>query len=200
MFAFIVFGVYAQYDAEQTVMSVLERKKNELQNNNADIDARAATRDARFMERAIELSHVAHRHRDGAPFGSVVVKDGVIIGEGWNKVHVLNDPSAHAEVMAIRDASSKSSPSKLQGSVIYTSAQPCPMCLSLIQMTGIEKVFYCIPGERLGEIPTDLSAEQVETTHTTPDASRPVEQIPMLQESVSDLIKSYRSGERDARL
>ena len=187
LFAFVLFGVYAQFDAEKTVVNVLnEQKRNDenLVTNSADIH---------FMKRAIELSHTAHSHSDGLPFGSIVVRDGVIIGEGWNKVDVLKDPSAHAEVIAIRDACRKTSSSYLKGSVLYASAQPCPMCLSLIHIAGVEKVFYCIPGKIMSEMPGSLPAGKIRS----PEFERTIPEIQLMRESVPELLKAYsiRNGE-----
>ncbi len=95
-----------------------------------------------FMQRAIELSRKNMRDGAGGPFGAVVVKDGKIIGEGWNKVTSANDPTAHAEVTAIRDACSNVKNFSLDGAEIYTSCEPCPMCLSAIYWSRISKIYY----------------------------------------------------------
>ena len=91
-----------------------------------------------FMGKAIELS----KETVGGPFGAVVVKDNDIIGEGSNSVIVNCDPTAHAEVMAIRDACSKLGTHKLDSCTLYTSCEPCPLCLSAIYWSGIKKVVY----------------------------------------------------------
>nr|BFD65076.1 nucleoside deaminase [Bdellovibrio sp. HAGR004] len=95
-----------------------------------------------FMLRAIELSRNNMNAGAGGPFGAVIVKDGKIIGEGWNKVTSSNDPTAHAEVSAIRDACAKSNSFELAGAEIYTSCEPCPMCLSAIYWARISKIYY----------------------------------------------------------
>lgn len=95
-----------------------------------------------FMKRAIELSKVKMESGCGGPFGAVIVKDGQIIGEGWNKVTSNNDPTAHAEVEAIRDASKNLNNFDLSGCDIYTSCEPCPMCLSAIYWSKISRIFY----------------------------------------------------------
>src|SRR5262245_31567762 len=83
-----------------------------------------------FMRRAIELSRHGVLRRDGGPFGAVIVKDGQIVGEGWNRVIATNDPTAHGEVEAIRDAGRRLGTFVLAGCDLYTSAEPCPMCLA----------------------------------------------------------------------
>ena len=95
-----------------------------------------------FMKRAIELSESKMQIGCGGPFGAVIVKDGKIIGEGWNKVTSTNDPTAHAEVEAIRDASKKLNNFDLSDCEIYTSCEPCPMCLSAIYWSKLSKIFY----------------------------------------------------------
>ncbi|NNE68081.1 MAG: nucleoside deaminase [Pyrinomonadaceae bacterium] len=85
-----------------------------------------------FMRRAIELARKGVEANNGGPFGAVVVKDGEIIGEGWNKVTSTNDPTAHAEIIAIRDACTKLNSFQLDGCEIYSSCEPCPMCLGAI--------------------------------------------------------------------
>jgi guanine deaminase len=94
------------------------------------------------MRRAIALSLENLRSRNGGPFGAVVVKDGQIIGEGANQVLATNDPSAHAEVVAIREACRKLNEFQLTGCEIYSSCEPCPMCMGLIYWSRPECVYY----------------------------------------------------------
>jgi tRNA(Arg) A34 adenosine deaminase TadA len=95
-----------------------------------------------FMKKAIQLSLVHMRKGAGGPFGAVIVKNGKILGEGWNKVTSTNDPTAHAEVVAIRQACAALSHFDLSGAEIYTSCEPCPMCLAAIYWARIDKIFY----------------------------------------------------------
>lgn len=95
-----------------------------------------------FMQRAIELAKQGMNSNAGGPFGAVVVKDGEIIAEGFNRVTSQNDPTAHAEVVAIRNACEKLNSFQLDGCVIYTSCEPCPMCLGAIYWARLDKVFY----------------------------------------------------------
>jgi len=95
-----------------------------------------------FMRRAIELSREKMCAGDGGPFGAVVAKDGVIVGEGWNQVTSLNDATAHAEVVAIREACRTLGTYSLEGAVMYTSCEPCPMCLAAIYWARISRLFY----------------------------------------------------------
>ena len=95
-----------------------------------------------FMRKAIALASRNVRDGLGGPFGSVVVKDGEIIGEGTNRVTSSCDPTAHAEMLAIRAACAKLKNFDLSGCEIYTSCEPCPMCLSAIYWARIEKMYY----------------------------------------------------------
>ncbi len=95
--------------------------------------------DKRFVRRAVELA-LAGIDAGGGPFGSVVVKDGEIIGEGYNSVTSTNDPTAHAEVVAIREACRRLGTFQLDGCVIYTTCEPCPMCLGAIYWARAERI------------------------------------------------------------
>ena len=95
-----------------------------------------------YMKVAKELADENLITNDGGPFGACVVKDGKIIGRGSNHVLVSNDPTAHAEVMAIRDASKNINTYDLSGCELYTSCYPCPMCISAIIWSNISKVYY----------------------------------------------------------
>ena len=94
-----------------------------------------------FMMRAIELSIESAKSK-GGPFGSVIVKNNKIIAEGSNKVTMNNDPTAHGEIVAIRDACQKLNNFDLSGCDLYSSCEPCPMCLSAIYWSRITNVFY----------------------------------------------------------
>ncbi|HEY3270548.1 MAG TPA: nucleoside deaminase [Geothrix sp.] len=96
----------------------------------------------RFMRRAIELSRVHMADNEGGPFGAVIVKDGEILGEGWNRVTSGHDPTAHAEVVAIRQACGKLGTFQLPGCEIYTSCEPCPMCLGAIYWARLDRIWY----------------------------------------------------------
>ena len=96
----------------------------------------------KFMRAAIKLAEKGVDSNSGGPFGAVVVKDNVIIGEGFNSVTSANDPTAHAEIIAIREACKKLKSFQLNDCVIYTSCEPCPMCLGAIYWARPKKVFF----------------------------------------------------------
>ncbi|MCF6224081.1 MAG: nucleoside deaminase [Flavobacteriaceae bacterium] len=95
-----------------------------------------------FMSEAIKSAIKGMNNNEGGPFGCVIVKNGEIVGRGNNKVTSTNDPTAHAEITAIRDACKNLNTFQLEGCIIYTSCEPCPMCLGAIYWARPEKVFF----------------------------------------------------------
>jgi tRNA(Arg) A34 adenosine deaminase TadA len=129
-----------------------------------------------FMQRAIELSRLSMNSGKGGPFGAVIVKGGKIVGEGSNNVTSKNDPSAHAEIEAIRQACQGLKNFDLSGCEIYTSCEPCPMCLSAIYWARISKVYF-------GNTKTDAAKIQFDDAFIYQEISTPIAQrkIPMNQ-------------------
>jgi guanine deaminase len=98
--------------------------------------------DDTFLREAIRLSREHMQAGDGGPFGSVIVRDGEIIASGWNSVLSTNDPTAHAEVVAIRAACHRLGTFSLAGCVIYASCEPCPMCLSATYWARVDRLVF----------------------------------------------------------
>lgn len=96
----------------------------------------------KFMREAIQLAEAGMNANAGGPFGCVIVKNGIIIGRGNNQVLQTNDPTAHAEIVAIRDACQHLHSFQLDDCILYTSCEPCPMCLGAIYWARPESVFY----------------------------------------------------------
>ena len=109
-----------------------------------------------FMKRAIEISLLSVEKGTG-PFGAVIVKDGKIIAEGSNKVTLTNDPTAHGEIVAIREACKKLNNFNLSGCELYSSCEPCPMCLSACYWSRIDKIYYANTREDAKKIDFDDS-------------------------------------------
>ena len=109
-----------------------------------------------FMKRAIELS-IESVNNGGGPFGSVIVKDNNIVGEGSNRVTSNNDPTAHGEIVAIRAACKKLNNFSLNGCELYSTCEPCPMCLSAIYWARINKIYYANTRDDAGKIDFDDS-------------------------------------------
>lgn len=95
-----------------------------------------------FMREAIRLALDKMRQGAGGPFGAVIVKDGQVVGRGWNQVTSANDPTAHAEVMAIREACRHLGSFRLGGCELYASCEPCPMCLGAIYWSRLSRLYF----------------------------------------------------------
>lgn len=119
--------------ANHSIMSTTDKCLKETTEYSAE--------DARFMEMAINLS-VENIDTGGGPFGAVIVRDGEIIATGANRVVPNSDPTAHAEVMAIRNACAKLGTFQLTGCTVYSSCEPCPMCLSALYWAGVSRICY----------------------------------------------------------
>ena len=121
------------------------------------------------MRRAIALSHQNIGRPDGGPFGAVIVKDGRIIGEGTNQVTGTNDPTAHAEMVAIRAAAATLDSFRLEGCEIYTSCEPCPMCLSAIYWARLDRMYYANTREDAAKVGFDDDLIYVEVARPIED-------------------------------
>lgn len=126
-------------------------------------------KNAEFMQEAIRLSIVNVDEGRGGPFGAVVVKDGKIIARGNNQVTTNNDPTAHAEVVAIREACKVLNTFQLDGCEIYTSCEPCPMCLGAIYWARPDKLYYANSKE-------DAAIIQFDDQFIYEEISKPIEE------------------------
>lgn len=125
--------------------------------------------DEQFMLQALEQAQHGLALGHGGPFGAVVVRRGEIIGRGWNQVIHLNDPTAHAEMQAIREACQNSHNFHLNGAVLYTSCEPCPMCLSAAYWAHIERLVYAANAE-------DAAANGFSDSSIAVELCRPMQQ------------------------
>ena len=130
----------------------------------------------KFMLRAIELS-ISSAEDTGGPFGCVIVKDDKIIAEGSNKVTFSNDPTAHAEIVAIREACKKLNTFNLSGCDLYASCEPCPMCLSAIYWSHVDNIFYANNREDAKKINFDDSLIYSEISKKNEDRKIPIKQM-----------------------
>jgi len=131
----------------------------------------------RFLERAIELSRKGMQQDNGGPFGCAIVLDGEIVGEGYNMVTTSNDPTAHAEIVAIRQACKKLNTYQLEGCEVYTSCEPCPMCLGAIYWARPKRVIYA--NTRYEAAAIDFDDEYIYKEINTASLQR---QIPFIHE------------------
>jgi guanine deaminase len=141
-----------------------------------------------FMTRAIQLSIENVRTGKGGPFGAVVVKDSTIIAEGVNRVTLTNDPTAHAEVLAIRQACQKLGLFELRGCELYTSCEPCPMCLGAIYWARFSQVYF-------GSMAADASKIGFDDSFIYHEIAQPHSQrrIPMIQMMHEEALAAFRA-------
>ena len=130
----------------------------------------------KFMQRAIELS-IESINSGGGPFGSVIVKDEKIISEGMNRVTVDNDPTSHGEIVAIRNACKKLNTFNLSNCSLYSSCEPCPMCISAIYWSRIGKVYYANTRDDAKKINFDDSLIYSEIPKKNEDKKIPIKQM-----------------------
>ena len=148
----------------------------------------------RFLCETIELAR-ANIARGGRPFGAVVVKNGEVIAVGVNEIHSTNDPTAHAELTAIRAASRKLGSPSLEGCVVYASGHPCPMCMAAMRMAGIGKVTYAYSNDD-GE-PYGLSTASVYADLAKPFAeqSMTIRYQPLRLEQHPDIYADWKRSQ-----
>ncbi len=144
-----------------------------------------------FMARAIELAVENVRAASGGPFGAVIVRDGGIVAEGANQVTSINDPTAHAEVLAIRAACAKLKTFELHDCDIYTSCEPCPMCLGAIYWARLSRIYFASAAADASKAGFDDSLIYREVAQ--PHAQRA---IPMIQMMHEESLAAFRAWEK----
>ena len=144
-----------------------------------------------FMKKAIVLS-IENIKDNGGPFGCVIVKDNNIIAEGVNRVTFNNDPTAHAEIVAIRNACGKLNTFNLEGCELYSSCEPCPMCLSAIYWSHIDKVYFGNSREDAAKIQFDDKFIYDELSLKMTERKIPISQI-----SRDEAIKAFNLWENE---
>ncbi|WP_440947930.1 nucleoside deaminase [Methanosarcina sp. T3] len=149
-------------------------------------------KDTLFIRRAIELSLESVK-RGGGPFGAVITKNGEIISESCNQVTILNDPTAHAEISAIREAARKLNAPDLRGCDIYASCEPCPMCLGAIYWARINKVFFANTRKDADNIGFDDSFIYKEIS--LPLRERSIEFRQLLREEALEAFRAWEKAE-----
>lgn len=146
---------------------------------------------AKFMREAIRLSEQGMDEGHGGPFGAVVVKNGEIIGRGFNRVISSNDPTAHAEVTAIRDACKHLGHFQLEDCIIYTSCEPCPMCLGAIYWARPTKIYYANNRKDAADIGFD--DEFIYTEIEMPLENRKLPMIEILRQEAIPAFERWKS-------
>ena len=143
----------------------------------------------KFMREAIRLAREGVQNNEGGPFGAVVVKDGIIVGRGNNRVTSSNDPTAHAEIVAIREACRQLNTFQLTDCMIYTSCEPCPMCLGAIYWARARAVYFGCTKSDASEIGFDDSFiyQEMELDFS----QRKIPMIPLLRTEALDVFKTW---------
>lgn len=144
-----------------------------------------------FMARAIELSIENVRFGRGGPFAAVVVRDGAIIAEAVNQVTALNDPTAHAEIIAIREACKKLADFELKDCELYASCEPCPMCLGAIYWARLARVFFANTAQDAAEVGFDDSFIYREAVK--PISQRKIPMIPLMREQALAAFRAWQN-------
>jgi len=146
-----------------------------------------------FMREAIRISIQKMRANHGGPFGAVVVRKGEIVGRGWNRVTSTNDPTAHAEITAIRDACKQLGKFQLDNCELYTSCEPCPMCLAAIYWARLKRVFY-------GNTRKDVAKIQFDDDWIYREVAKPISKrkIPMRQLLRGEALRAFAEWAKKA--
>lgn len=145
--------------------------------------------DRQFMQRAIDLARKGAEQNTGGPFGCVIVKDGEVVGEGCNQVTSANDPTAHAEIVAIRDACRNLGTFHLDGCVVYASCEPCPMCLGAIYWSRSAKIFYA--GTRRDAAAAGFDDELFYCETAKPNDERQLQMVNLLREESQKIFRRW---------
>lgn len=145
--------------------------------------------DVRFMRRAIELAQNGVDNDLGGPFGCVIAKGGRIVGEGCNQVTSTNDPTAHAEIVAIREACRNLKSFQLEGCVVYTSCEPCPMCLGAIYWARPAGIFFA--GTRDDAAAAGFDDELFYSELEKPNDERQLKMVSILREEALKVFKNW---------
>lgn len=141
------------------------------------------------MRKAIELSRKGMQSNAGGPFGAIVVKDGKIIGEGYNQVTSTNDPTAHAEIVAIRNATKNIGSFQLDDCTIYSSCEPCPMCLGAIYWARPKRLVFA--GSRQDAANADFDDEFIYKELVLPIDKRKIETDQVLQKEAKAVFDEW---------
>lgn len=149
-----------------------------------------STTDEDLLREALQLARAGMDRNEGGPFGCVIVKDGRIIGRGNNRVTSTNDPTAHAEVVAIRDACQALGSFQLEGCTLYTSCEPCPMCLGAIYWARPERVVYA--GTREDAAAAGFDDQLIYDELPLPPGQRRIPMRTLLRDEAVALFEAWR--------
>jgi tRNA(Arg) A34 adenosine deaminase TadA len=148
------------------------------------------SQDPDFIQCAIAVAAEHMRAKDGGPFGALVVRENQIIATGWNQVTSTNDPTAHAEVMAIRSAAARLRSFVLQGCVLYTSCEPCPMCLGAAYWARVDRIVFA--ATRTDAAGAGFDDEELYRELALPYASRRLPMQQILRDKAVEILDEWR--------
>ncbi|MGV6873439.1 nucleoside deaminase [Pseudochelatococcus sp. B33] len=152
------------------------------------------TDEERFLREAIELAY-ANIGKGGRPFGAVVVKDGAVIATGVNEVYLTSDPTAHAEMTAIRAASRKLGSPGLEGCAVYASGHPCPMCMAAMRLSGVGEVAYAHSLDDGAPFGLSTAAIYAELARPFAEQSMKIRYVPVRLESHPNLYADWKRSQ-----
>ena len=144
-----------------------------------------------YLLEAIKLAH-ANLKKGGRPFGALVVKDGEIVATGVNEVLGTNDPTAHAELLAIRAASQKIGSPNLDGCSVYASGQPCPMCMAAMRLANVVDVTYAYSNDDGAPYGLSTAAIYADLAKPFPEQTMKIRYVPTRPESGPDLYAEWK--------
>ncbi len=144
------------------------------------------------MKEAIELAFSNVKENKGGPFGAVVVKDGKIIGKGANLVTDTNDPTAHAEIVAIREAAQHIGSFELKDCEIYTSCEPCPMCLGAIYWARIDKLYYAATKDDAAK--ADFDDSFIYKEFSLPKDQRSIQSLQLMRDDAVKVFEAWNEN------
>lgn len=148
----------------------------------------------RFLCEAIELAR-ANIAKGGRPFGAVVVKDGQVIAAGVNEIHSTNDPTAHAELTALRAAGRKIGSPNLEGGAVYASGHPCPMCMAAMRLVGISEVIYAYSNDDGAPYGLSTAAIYADLAKPFAEQSMKIRYLPVRLEQHLDLYGEWKRAQ-----
>lgn len=144
-----------------------------------------------FLRLAIELAH-ANLEKGGRPFGAVVVRNGEMIATGVNEIITTNDPTAHAEMTAIRAASQKLGSPNLEGCAVYASGHPCPMCMAAMRLAGVREVTYAYSNDDGAPYGLSTAAVYADLAKPFSEQSMKISYVPLRIEARVDLYEAWK--------
>ncbi|MBR1217428.1 nucleoside deaminase [Bradyrhizobium sp. U87765 SZCCT0131] len=142
------------------------------------------------LREAIRLAR-ANMEAGGRPFGAVLVKDGEVVATGVNEILTTNDPTAHAELMAIRAASHKLGSPSLAGAAVYASGHPCPMCMAAMRLAGVNEVYYAYSNDDGAPVGLSTAAIYADLAKPFAEQSMTIRYVPVRPEGDADLYAAW---------